>query len=331
MAYTRPAAGAVGPGGAKFGAGAGGSNRYNHTQWGGGLWSVGIDPNSPTLLGDLQAWYNAQPSNARAEVEKYWGKNKRTGNLQTDLANSIDWRQRDIARKVKIDNSFLNSTLGKILTTGATIVAGAINPALGAVVGGGVGAASGNPLNAIMGAIGGYGAGGVVDMFKGAGGFSTLMKAPGTFASNIGRDALTRLQNIVPGYGGNVASKIATGTGLVKAVAPTAASIINGAGTAAKTAASTYSARNLARDVLGVGVPIAATAALASQMNTKKVAAAQAAAPVQASPVEADVGGARQLAQKQALGAYGASDTVLAGVLGATGKARTRGKRVMGY
>lgn len=163
MAYTAPTAGTSGYGGAKYGAGGGGDNRYDYTQWGGGLWSIGIDPAKTGYYNDVRNWYSSQPSDVKAQVDSYWQNNKRTGNADFDLANAVDWRQRDVARKIQIEHGpfdFLGPLApigGALATVAGSALGGPIGGALAGGLAGGLGSKS--VLGGLLGAAGGYGLG----------------------------------------------------------------------------------------------------------------------------------------------------------------------------
>jgi len=169
MAYTAPAQGTSGYGGAKFGAGGGGPNRYDFTQWGGGLWSIGIDPAKSGYYDDVIGWYNNQPSNVKSEVDAYWKNNKRTGNYGFDLANAVDWRQRDVARKIQKEPGFfdflgpLAPVGGALATAAGSVLGGPIGGALAGGLAGGLGSKS--VLGGLLGAAGGYFGGGLLNKF----------------------------------------------------------------------------------------------------------------------------------------------------------------------
>lgn len=156
----------AGPGGAKFGGGGGGANRYDYTQWGGGLYSIGIDPSKAGFQDQVTSWYNSQPANVKAEVDSYWKNNKKTGNAGFDLANAVDWRQRDVARKIQKEHGmfdFLGPLAplgGALATAGGTLLGGPIG---GALAGGLVGGVQGGPLGAVLGGAGGYFGGGLLN------------------------------------------------------------------------------------------------------------------------------------------------------------------------
>lgn len=208
-------------------------SRYDYTQWGTGLQSQGLSTNPA----DVYKFYQqvaANPSTAYnkgiiAGVQAYGKNNKGSLSDPNYITNALDWYWRDIQRKSqKAPTMFgpLDSIIKPALTIGASI----INPALGAAVGGVLGAANGGGLlGGALGALGGYGAGGTLkgigSALGNAGGLSTLLKAPGTFASNLGRGALTSLQNIIPGYGGSIGSTLSgglssiPGTGFLSSIA----------------------------------------------------------------------------------------------------------------
>lgn len=200
--------GTAGPGGARFGAGAGGSNRFDHTAQGAGLWSIGIDPNAPDVDAQVQRWFSSQPAAVQADVRRGLASN---GN---SLTRAADWRGRDVARKIQKENGIFDVGIGKILGDIAPYAAAFLPggqflaPAIGATVGGVRDGLGGALLGGATGYMAGQAAPGISSMWQGAGGASTLLKAPGTFASNLGRDALTKLQGVVPGYGGNAAAAL---------------------------------------------------------------------------------------------------------------------------
>lgn len=140
-----------GYGGATFGGGGGGRNRYDHTQWGGGLYSIGIDPAQAGFQDQVKNWYDRQPANARAEVDSYWNRNQRTGNAGFDLANAVDWRQRDVARKIKIEHNPLGP-LGTIAPIAASFIPG-LGPLASAAIGAGIGGITGGWKGALLGGL----------------------------------------------------------------------------------------------------------------------------------------------------------------------------------
>lgn len=229
------ASGTIGPGGAKWGMGAGGPNRYDYTQLGAGLWSVGIDINAPDARQQVDAWMARLSPAERAEVMQAVNRPQPGRGSMDAYVYGADARQRDVARKIQKENGFFDSTLGKVLGTVAQVGLGfvpGVGPALSAGLGAIQGGLTGGIGGALLGGLGGYGAGklgsGLSGAFSGAGGLSTLTKAPGTFASNLGRNALTSLQNVLPGYGGSL-----TGAGGALSYLPGAASIAGRVGSTA--------------------------------------------------------------------------------------------------
>lgn len=148
----RPPAPASRFGGATFGGGGGGANRYDHTQWGGGLFSIGIDPSQSGFQQQAVDWYGRQPANVRAEVDSFWRNNQRTGNAANDMANAVDWRQRDVARKIKKKHSPLGG-LGFAIPLAASFIPG-VGAGLSAAIGAGVGGATGGLRGAVLGGLG---------------------------------------------------------------------------------------------------------------------------------------------------------------------------------
>lgn len=267
--YTTSAAkGAVGPGGAQFGLGAGGKYRFDYTvqpQANGfaGLWSQGIDYRDKNAATAVMQWYNSQPANVRSEVDSYWKNNKKTGNLAQDMMTAVDWRTRDVARKIQKENGFLDSTFGKLLTGAAQIGLGfvpGVGPALSAGFGAITGGLQGGLGGALLGGLSGYGAGqlgaGLKGAFTGAGGLSTLTKAPGTFFSNVGRNGLTSLQNVVPGYGGSVGSALGSAATSAGGFLSSTASGGSGAAASPGGGMSFFSdlLKGLAPDIIGGGI-----------------------------------------------------------------------------
>jgi hypothetical protein len=197
------APGTVGPGGAKFGAGAGGPNRYDFTQYGSGLWSVGIDPNAPDARAQAdRVIANMKPAE-RAEVMAAVNRNQPGRGNRDAVVYGLDARQRDVARKIQKSNSFLDTTLGKVLGTVATIGAGFLpgGQFLAPAVGAGLGGAKGGLKGAVLGGLGGYAAGQGAGFLKGAaakaGGAAAFKAAPGAFAKNVGGQAVSAAKQAV--------------------------------------------------------------------------------------------------------------------------------------
>lgn len=215
------------------------STRYDYTKWGTGLQSQGL-PLDPTKVYDFYKQVAANPSTAYNKgilsgIQGYAKNNPGSTSDPLWVTNALDWYWRDIQRKSQKENGFFDSTLGKVLGTVAQVGLGfvpGVGPALSAGFGAIQGGLTGGIGGALLGGLGGYGAGqlgsGLSGAFSGAGGLSTLTKAPGTFFSNLGRNGLTSLQNILPGYGGSL-----TGAGGAFSSLPGAASVAGRAGSAA--------------------------------------------------------------------------------------------------
>lgn len=189
-AYTNPYAvqdwqpsQGVGPGGAGYGAGAGGPNRYDYTAEGSGLWSVGIDRGDPQAVNKAISWYQAQDPSTRAEIGALGGRNV---NDPVGLLNTIDQRQRDVARNIQKENGFFDSTFGKILGTALPFAAGfipGIGPMASAAIGAGLGGAQGGLKGALLG-----GASSLVGpSIKMPGGLGSLVRAPVQAATNVAK------------------------------------------------------------------------------------------------------------------------------------------------
>jgi hypothetical protein len=164
----------LGPGGARFGAGAGGPNRFDYTQYGGGLWSIGIDPNAPDVDAKAQQWFNSQPANVQAEVRKGLAGGK-------SLTWATDWRARDVARKIQKSNNFFDSTLGKVVGVALPMGLGAIAAPLGIAASAGIGGATGGLPGAALGALGSA----VAPAIKAP--VSSFMRAPVQAATNVAK------------------------------------------------------------------------------------------------------------------------------------------------
>jgi hypothetical protein len=201
------------------------STRYDYTKWGTGLQSQGLSTNPA----DVYKFYQqvaANPSTAYNKgilsgIQAYGKNNKGSTSDPNYVTNALDWYWRDIQRKSQKENGFFDSTLGKVLGTVAQVGLGfvpGVGPALSAGLGATIGGIQGGFGGALLGGLGGYGSGqlgaGLSSAFSGAGGLSTLLKAPGTFASNLGRGALTSAQNYLPGFGGNLTSSLASSPSL---------------------------------------------------------------------------------------------------------------------
>ena len=149
--YTNPYAGQPNVQSGNFGAGGGGANRYDYTQPGSGLYSIGIDRSSPTAINDANRWYQAQDPATRAEIGALAGRNV---NDPVGLLNAIDARQRDVARKITKTNGFMDSTFGQLLGIGLPMAAGGLFGPLAAMgTSAAVGGARGGPMGALLGGL----------------------------------------------------------------------------------------------------------------------------------------------------------------------------------
>ena len=194
-------------------------SRFDYTQWGTGLDSQGL-PRDMNKVYDFYKSVAANPSTPYNKgilsgIQGYAKNNPGSTSDPAWTTNALDWYWRDIQRKSQKENGFFQTLPGKILNTAAQVGLGfvpGVGPALSAGFGAITGGIQGGFSGALLGGLSGYGAGqlgsGLKGAFAGAGGLSTLTKAPGTFFSNVGRNGLTSLQNIVPGYGGSVGSAL---------------------------------------------------------------------------------------------------------------------------
>jgi len=173
----------VGPGGAGYGAGGGGDNRYDFTAPGSGLWSVGIDRGDPQAINKALAWYQSQDPSTRAEIGALGGRNV---NDPVGLLNTIDQRQRDVARNIQKENKFFDTTFGKILSTALPIAAGfipGVGPLTSAAIGAGLGGAQGGIKGALLG-----GASSLIGpSISTPGGIASLVNAPVRAATSVAK------------------------------------------------------------------------------------------------------------------------------------------------
>jgi hypothetical protein len=172
--WAAPTAGAVGPGGAVWGGGGGGENRYDYEAEGSGLWSIGIDPADPQAINKAISWYKSQDPGTRAELGSTGGKSM---NDPAGFLRTIDARQREVARKIQKPSGFFNSTFGKILGTVAPIALGFI-PGIGTAAQIGLGAALGGAQGGIKGALLGGAASAIGPSIRLPGGVGGVIKAP---------------------------------------------------------------------------------------------------------------------------------------------------------
>lgn len=178
MAYTLPTAGTPGYGttfnSITGGLGANNNNAIPLNTWGAGLWAGGFDPNQanqgPEEQAKMMAALNQYIKANNINGSDYFAKNPQSvpGTIMGDMS-LVDWWIRDQARRQDKSNSFLDSTLGKIVAAGLPIATGGLGAfaGLGSLAAGGIGAATGatlgglkgGPLGAILGGVGGYGGG----------------------------------------------------------------------------------------------------------------------------------------------------------------------------
>lgn len=192
-AYTPPAKGTR-RGSALFGSGFGGSNvgGFNINEWGAGLWGAGIDVNSPTLSKTVRDVYNAKmagegnDTDFQKRVAGELSKKGYSASNDKQLIDTVDWYYRDLGRRMDKSNSFFDSTIGKIVSVGATIAAAAFAPAVipgitaaqaGAAAGAVLGGVQDGVKGALFGAVGGYGIGKGVQFVQGGGLTSLLSKS----------------------------------------------------------------------------------------------------------------------------------------------------------
>lgn len=328
MAYVAPTKGQV-RGSSKFGAGFGArnGNPFNINEAGAGLWAAGYDPSDPDILSKVTAYGAANPG-AAASIRKQQAK---TGQ---DLTAATDWFFRDQARAQDKDNSFLNSTLGKILVAGAQVALGAIpgiGPALSAGLGAGVGFSQGGVVQGLLGAATGYGAGSFGSSLATKGLSGTVSSAVDGVKNFFGGGAVTNVNQFLPA---DIAAR--AGTAVAGAGGSSLAGIGKTLATGARVAGAASSVADFAKSALGVGVPVAAGLALAGGLRSPGTTGAPGAvsnlggaADVQGS-VPAAVGDPREAERKRAAAAYGASDTIATSSLGVKGEARTKRKQVLG-
>lgn len=243
------------------------STRYDYTKWGTGLQSQGLSTNPADVFKFYQQ-VAASPTSAYNKgilsgIQAYGKNNKGSTSDPNYITNALDWYWRDIQRKSQKENGFLDSTLGKVLSTAAQVGLGfvpGVGPALSAGFGAITGGLQGGLGGALLGGLSGYGAGqlgsGLKGAFTGAGGLSTLAKAPGTFFSNVGRNGLSSLQNYLPGYGGSVSSALGSAATSAGGFLSSAARGGSGAAASPGGGMSFFSdlLKGLAPDIIGGGI-----------------------------------------------------------------------------
>ena len=187
--FKAPVAGQAGPGGAIAGGGQGATNGnpFDINAPGAGLWSAGYDVNNAANVSNLY-WKLAMDKDVAKskELGKFYNLAPGTQLSQNDLQdflNAADWYYRDQARQVDKQNKFGDSLIGKIVLGGLTAASGgAFGPLGGAAFGSALGATTSDPgMGALMGGLGGFGAGLVAN----AGGVTNLIKDPTSGFTNI--------------------------------------------------------------------------------------------------------------------------------------------------
>lgn len=153
--YANPYAGQANRQTGNFGMGAGGPNRYDYTQLGAGLWSVGIDINAPDARAQVDRWMATLQPAERADVMRAVTRDQPGRGSMDAYVYGADARQRDVARKIQKENGFLSSTFGKVLGIAAPFALGAIGgPLVGMGASAAIGGATGGLPGAALGALG---------------------------------------------------------------------------------------------------------------------------------------------------------------------------------
>lgn len=205
------ASGTTGPGGAKWGMGAGGPNRYDYTQLGAGLWSVGIDINAPDARQQVDAWMARLSAAERADVMKAVNRPQPGRGSMDAYIYGADARQRDVARQIQKTNGFFDSTLGKVFSAVAPIAGGFfLGPLAGAAIGATTGGIKNGPLGAILGGLGGYGGGTLGSSLATNGVGGTISNAINGIKGFFGGPALNNVNTLLPAA---YASRAVTGAG----------------------------------------------------------------------------------------------------------------------
>lgn len=169
--YVRPAQGTPGYGGIFGGTGQGlgfrNDNPMDYSRPGAGLWAAGIDPADPAAF--MWGWGFQKDPNYGYALSKF-GMPNTGGGKYADLLALNDLYYRDLAMRMDKSNSFFDSFFGNlfvsIITGFATAGVGALFGKLGATIFGAVlgGIKSDwDPLSIILGGLGGYGWGNILD------------------------------------------------------------------------------------------------------------------------------------------------------------------------
>ena len=333
-----------------FGAGGGGDSRYDFTQQGSGLWSIGINPGDPQAINKAIDWYKSQDAGTRAEIGKLSGSKV---NDPVGFLDAIDARQRDVARNIQKENGFFDSVFGKILGMALPVGLGmipGIGTALATIAGGAMGGAQGGLKGGLLGALGGFGGGQLGSSLATNGIGGTINKFTSGFSNLFGGGAAPistpslNPANVVQGVGGavNAAANAVPGAAFGANPASIAASLGTSAGTASSlgllpagaggisTAAGAGTGATLAQ-ILGQAGASAGSAGSAATGTTATGTGVTNAAPIStpsatASNVVPGVGGS--VAGGASTGAS-AIQKIL-GVLGGSGAAGTAGAGGLG-
>jgi hypothetical protein len=190
--YISPTKGAVGAGGYGFNSGLGGDSAaqlaFKKSPSNAGLWAAGYDPSDPNLNYKLHEYMKAN-SLSKSDLEGFY-KNNPNGTF----ANAMDWYFHDLGGRMGKSNGFLDSTLGKVLSTAGQIGLGfipGVGPALAAGLGAITGGLQGGIGGAILGGLGGYGSGSLGASLATNGIGGTINNAVSGFTNLFGGGATT--------------------------------------------------------------------------------------------------------------------------------------------
>jgi hypothetical protein len=206
------------------------------------------------------------------DYEKYapdYYKNNPSQTGDQGLINSANWYAQDLTRRMAKSNSFLDSTIGKVLSVGAQVAASfipGIGPAVSAGIGAAVGGATGGVGGALLGGLSGYGIGRGTQFVAGGG----VQRTFGSLFSSTPSAAL-------PSAGSVATSVATTGGSLLSKVASVGKAAVANVDTL-------LSAANLglaAKEILGKGAVLAGTALAANALTSS---APSAPAAITASP-----------------------------------------------
>lgn len=142
--------------------------RYDHTLKGAGLANEGYSLGNPQQVLEYFNRMSTNPHDANEKrfvdkVRTYAKNNRGSWTDPNYVAQAVDWAFRDDMRKNKKPPKMFGP-LDSIIKPALTLAASAVNPALGAVVGGGLGAANdGGIIGGLLGAAGGYAGGNAIN------------------------------------------------------------------------------------------------------------------------------------------------------------------------